>query len=505
MVLGMLLVISCTDTATTYDIVINNGRVMDPETNFDATRNVGIKDGRIITITEKKITGKETIDASDHVVAPGFIDPHIHTWNEYGQHLLVQDGVTTGLDGEYGALDLPKFYSQLKGKSFINHGVAVSHEAARIAVMDNFIYDKGTDARYVHAARTKSNTNHWKEDLPTPEQLEKIMELLDEGLRQGAIGASSTVGYYEAAATTKEVFDVQKLNKKWNRLFTAHTRGNPEMPPPREYSMGSREVIANQAAIQGAGWHSHIQRSGWDEIYELVRGLQKQGFVTAADIYPYVGGLPNAASVSPEYFELIGQKIEESLMNPDTGKFMTAEDLLEMQKTEPGKIVIAFMGKLADEGWVKMEDIAYGADSVPIMDEEWNELPIDFPRAEYPGHPRIVGTRSKMFRLAREHKVPLMNIVNNASFVPAKYLSMLDLPGMKERGRMQEGMVADITIFNPETVRENSTYKLGERALQPTGIPHVIVNGQFVLRDGKVDLDSRPGQPIRYPVTTGPE
>jgi len=70
---------------------------------------------------------------------------------------------------------------------------------------------------------------------------------------------------------------------------------------------------------------------------------------------------------------------------------------------------------------------------------------------------------------------------------------------------MQEGMVADITIFNPETVRENSTYKLGERALQPTGIPHVIVNGQFVLRDGKVDLDSRPGQPIRYPVTTGPE
>jgi N-acyl-D-glutamate deacylase len=264
-------------------------------------------------------------------------------------------------------------------------------------------------------------------------------------------------------------------------------------------------VIANQACIQGAGWHSHIQRSGWDEIYELVRGLQQQGFVAGVDIYPYVSGLPNAASVTPEYFEMIGQNIEESLMDPETGEYLNAEQLLELHKTQPEKIVVAFMGKADEEGWVKMEDISYGCDAVPVMDKDWNPLPLDFPTEKYSSHPRIVGTFSKMFRLAREYDVPLMNIVNNASFIPAKYLSTLGLPGMLERGRMQEGMVADITIFNPETIRENATFKIGERALQPTGIPHVIVNGQFVIREGKVDFDIRPGQPIRYPVMTGPE
>ncbi len=180
MILGVLLAISCTDMATTYDIVINNGRVMDPETNFDAIRNVGVKDGKIAKITKRKIKGKETIDASGHVVAPGFISPHTHAVTQYGQHLMIQDGTTTALDLEYGALDLPKFYDQMKGQSFLNHGVGVSHEAARIAIMDNYIYDKGTDGRYVHAARTKPATQNWRERLPTEEELEKIFALLEE-------------------------------------------------------------------------------------------------------------------------------------------------------------------------------------------------------------------------------------------------------------------------------------------------------------------------------------
>ena len=483
-----------------FDTVILNGRVMDPECGFDGMRNVGIKDGRIALITEGEISGADSIDATGHVVAPGFIDPHQHTWNEYGQHLLIQDGVTTGLDLEYGALNVPKFYESMVGESFFNYGLSVAHEAARIAVMDNYVHDKGTDARYVHAARTLPDTTRWRDDIPSDEELAEILALLEQGLQDGAIGASSTVGYFEAGATTNEVFKVQKLNKQWNRVFSSHTRGQPEMPPPREYSMGSRETIANQAAIQGAGWHSHIQRSGWDEIYELLQGLQKQGMVAVADIYPYVSGLPNAAAVPLEFFDMIGQEVEESLMDPVTGEYLNLEQLKDLHENNPQKIVVVFMGEAAEEGWAKMEDISYAADSVPVMDEEFNTLPLDHPKDEYVGHPRIIGTRSKMFRLAREHDVPLMNTVNNASYVPAKYLSMLGLPGMQERGRMQEGMVADITIFNPDTIRDNSTFALGERALQPTGIPHVIIGGQFVVRDGVVDLDSRPGQPIRYPV-----
>ncbi len=88
---------------TEFDVVILNGRVMDPETNFDAIRNVGIKDGIIGLITEEEIKGKETIDASGHVVAPGFIDVHQHCVDPYIYRLMVRDGRTTIMDLESGA------------------------------------------------------------------------------------------------------------------------------------------------------------------------------------------------------------------------------------------------------------------------------------------------------------------------------------------------------------------------------------------------------------------
>jgi N-acyl-D-aspartate/D-glutamate deacylase len=101
--------------------------------------------------------------------------------------------------------------------------------------------------------------------------------------------------------------------------------------------------------------------------------------------------------------------------------------------------------------------------------------------------------------MARENDIPLMHMIANASYYPALHLGDAGLASMEVRGRMQEGMVADITIFDPETTTDNATYKAGEQGRPSTGIPYVVVNGTIVVKDSTVQR-VYPGQPIRYPV-----
>ncbi|MGB5692471.1 MAG: amidohydrolase family protein [Flavobacteriaceae bacterium] len=110
--------VEAADASTNFDVVILNGRVMDPETNFDGVQNVGILDGKIALITEKEIKGKKTIDAKGQVVSPGFIDLHAHGQNLGDYRMQAMQGVTTMLELESGILPINSWYDS-QGKKYL--------------------------------------------------------------------------------------------------------------------------------------------------------------------------------------------------------------------------------------------------------------------------------------------------------------------------------------------------------------------------------------------------
>ena len=237
--------------ATPYDIVINNGRVMDPETNFDGVRNVGIKDGKIVAITEDAIKGKDSLDAKGYVIAPGFIDTHTHASDKYTIKMSMMDGVTTGLDLELGALNIEAWYKREAGKWPMNYGQAVSQEMARMVIHDGLEINGPVDATDVFPLRAKSvedGVEGWSVTISDLEQMNKITQILDENLRQGALGVGSTIGYASTGISTYEMFEAQRAAARYGRLTAAHSRLHGSTKPPNESQMAFAELFTNAYA-----------------------------------------------------------------------------------------------------------------------------------------------------------------------------------------------------------------------------------------------------------------
>src|SRR5216683_1122485 len=169
----------------TYDVVIANGRVMDPESGLDAVRNVGIRGAKIMAISSSPLEGKQTIDAQGLVVAPGFIDLHEHGQEPRNYQFQAHDGVTTSLELEVGTADVDQWYARREGKSLINFGVSAGHIPVRMRVMN----DPGKWLPTGAAAHKAAS----------PEQLRAIQQGMEAGLIAGALTVGMGINYTEAA------------------------------------------------------------------------------------------------------------------------------------------------------------------------------------------------------------------------------------------------------------------------------------------------------------------
>ena len=487
--------------AQDYDLVILNGRVMDPESSLDAIRNVGVKSGRIAKITKDKISGRQTIDASDHVVAPGFIDLHVHGQDPYAVKLVLRDGVTTSLEIEAGAWPVTDYYDEREGKWQVNYGASVGHVWARLAAMDG-INPQGLGLYSNVINKTAANGSKWSTQRSTPDELKAILAKVEQGLRDGGVGLSFPVGYYTAVGSP-EVNTVAGLATRYNTFITTHVRYLAQIPPSGY--LGVEELLAVATANEVPLIVHHVPSNCLaltPDCLDLIDLARKAGHKVAGEFYPYTSGssIIGADYLRPGFQQRTGMD-HKDITHVKTGETMTEGLLAKYRKQYPGDLMI--MRHIKEEDLLaafKHEGVFVGSDGVPFTDDKGGIPDWDAPYGAGNGHPRGAGTHAKVLRMVREQNViPLMDAIAKLSYLQATFLEDM-VPDMKLRGRLKPGAVADVTIFDPKKVTDNASFDKGKNSLPSTGIPYVIVNGTVVVKDSKVLKDVYPGQPIRNAV-----
>ncbi len=462
-----------------YDIVITGGRVIDPETKLNAIKNVGIINNRIAQISSEPLKGKETINAMGLVVAPGFIDMHIHGRSNVEQEYQLHDGITTALELEWGIDHLEQWYGLRQSKAIINYGASVCWPFERLKSFEK--YQPEVEMLRQKMIASESSLEMLFKVLPisysdtlNAAETNRLTSNIKQSLAEGGIGIGMPIGYLPKTSPD-EMFRVYQLAGELNALVFSHVR-NPGI-------ISIQEVIAD-AALTGAPLHIvHINSMSLGQIQvavEMIQAANKKGIDISTELYPYTAGstLINSAMFDEGWQEKLSITYGD-LQWVATGERLTKETFDAYRKTG-GPIILHAM----KPEWIKFGIAASG---VMIASD-------GMPYAKL-AHPRTAGTFSRVLgKYVRKEKVIDLNTaIEKMTLLPAKRLEGI-APIMRFKGRIQVGADADITIFNPNTVIDKATFDKGLEF--SGGIEFVMVNGTFVLKYGKTVSNVFPGQPV---------
>ena len=258
----------------TFDLVLIGGRVMDPESGLDAVRNIGISGGRVSAITAERLQGKQVVDVSGLVVAPGFIDLHSHGQTDENYRYKAADGVTTALELEVGVSPVDAWYREREGKALINFGATVGHIPVRMAVL----HDSGAFLPRDKAITTRA----------TIEDNRRINDLIRQGLAEHALGIGFGINYVPST-TRGEILDVFQIAAEQRVPCYVHLRYAGAVEPGSAIE-ALQEVIADTAVTGGSLHVVHITSTCLRETatcLKMIEGARKRGLDVTTEAYPY--------------------------------------------------------------------------------------------------------------------------------------------------------------------------------------------------------------------------
>jgi N-acyl-D-aspartate/D-glutamate deacylase len=461
--LGAILAMALFGRAQGFDIVLANGRVMDPATGLDAVRQVGIRAGKIAAVSSQALDGRTVLDAKGLVVAPGFIDLHSHGQTPENYRYKAMDGVTTALEMEVGVSPVPEWYAAREGKALVNFGASAGHLPARMAVM----HDTGgllpRDNAVTRAA--------------TPEEQHETLALVQRGLDEGALGVGLGIAYVPLASRS-EILDLFRLAAEKKTAVYVHMRYSGPVEPG--VVDGLQEVIADAAATGAALHVVHITSMALRETplcLDMMAGARKRGLDVTTEAYPYTAGMTDIGSAifSEGWQARQGGITFHDLQWAATGERLTADSFARYRR-QGGMVAIHSIP----------EDVVKLAISNPMV-----MIASDGILENGKGHPRAAGCFTRVLgRYVREeHVLTLMEALRKMTIAPAERL------GIANKGRMAVGADADIVAFDASRVIDRATFE--NPAQYAEGMVYVLVNGVPVVRNGALVEGVAPGRGVR--------
>ncbi len=511
-----------------YDVVIAGGSVLDGLGTPALAADVGIRDGRIVEIGDLKAAqARRRIDASGLTVAPGFIDMHNHSdytiLVEPKAESMIRQGVTTMVIGESRSAG-PVNARASNGQDPAGLTVDWTTLGGYFARLER--QHMATNiASYVGEEQVWTYVKGYGQTPATPAELDQMKKLVAQAMEDGAMGLSTALLEPPSSlATTDNLIELAKVAKQYGGIYSSHIRDEGE---------GVFKAVAEAIQVgKGAQIpvdiiHMKIAHKNlWGRANEIIAMVQKardEGYKIQANVYPYTAGQNNLSSIIPPWAHDGGRdKMVERLRDPAARRSMHGEILnglpnwynhyLATGDGWAGMILVSlhnernipFQGK-------RMSDLikARGGDpvdvlfdvlidengSVPtvffhhsepdmqlVMKQPWTSIGSDGtavnpdgPTGKTHPHPRYYGTFPRVLgRYVRElHVITLPEAVKKMTSMNA------DKIGIKDRGRLQKGMWADVTVFDPNRVIDRATFENPHQF--PVGIQYVLVNGVVTI------------------------